>query len=380
MKKTIAMLLALILLLGILAGCGSQSAEPETTEAEEPAPTEAPVEPEDPEAPEEPAEPAEPLTIIDGAGREVVLEKAPERVAVINRYNLELIRACGLIDKVVAVDDSIIENAVYWPEFGPEDSFGSSSEINYEALAEFEPDVLITAFVSDDLVAALEPFGIPVVALIGYNVDMNSQIDVLDQLFGETEGSIALRAFFNELNDYITEVAASIPEEERKTAVWESIKDYSVAKASNDWGKMIERAGGINVFADAAFESSDIDGEAFLVADPDFIFKMVAATGADLSGYTPPSEEDYLAATEAYLGRPGFGEITAVQNGDVRFVTSFAMGGMGKLIGTAYIAKWMYPEYYEDLDPDAVFARWLEEFQNIDYVEGQSWRIGDHQN
>ena len=381
MKRMLALFLAVLLLAALLSGCGSKQAEaPQPTAAPAPEtakPADSPKATEAPKATETPA-PAQPIIVTDAIGREVELPGRLSRVAVLNRYNLELIRACGLIDKVIAVDDSIIENHVYWPEFEAKDSFGSSNEVNVEALAEFEPEALITAFYSEDIEKSLAPFNIPVIALVGYDVNMNNSIDVIEQVFGQTEGSVALRTFFNAVNDSIAETSAKIPDEDRKTAVWESVKDYSAVKANNDWGKMIERAGGINVFADVAFENSDIDGEAYLVANPDFIFKMVAASGKDLSGYTPPSEADYLAATEAYLARPGFGEITAVQNGDVRFVTSFAMGGMGKLVGTAYIAKWMYPDQYRDLDPDAIFGRWLEEFQNIAFVEGQSWRIGDH--
>ncbi len=51
-----------------------------------------------------------PVTFTDDAGHEITLDKQVTRVAVSNRYNLELIRACGYIDRVVGVDDSIIEN------------------------------------------------------------------------------------------------------------------------------------------------------------------------------------------------------------------------------------------------------------------------------
>ena len=366
MKKNLLCAAILLSLLVGLTACGGQT-ETMTSPLNTPAGQEAEKTPET-------------VTILDGTGREVEIVAPLTRVAVVNRYDLELLRACGQIVKVVGVDDSIIENAVYWPEFAPENSFGDGNELNYEAIAELEPQALITPFVTDDLVAAMEPFGIPVVGLVGYNVELNGQIDVIESLFGPSEDSASLRAFFNEVNDTVAAIAAAIPEAERKSAVWESIKDYSVARSGNDWGKMIERAGGVNAFADAAFDNTEIDAESFIVANPDYLFKMVAGTGLDLSGYTPPSEEDYLAAQAAYLARPGFQELSAVHDGNVRFVTSFAMGGMGKLIGTAYIAKWLYPDRFETLDPDAVFGRWLEEFQHISFTEGQSWRVGDHIN
>ena len=390
MKKRIAMLLALIMLVSLLAGCGNQSAAPAATEAPAqsepaaepaaPAEAETPAEPEAPAEPEQAEEPAGPITVIDGQGREVVLPNGyATRAAVANRYNLELIRACGLIDCVVGVDDSIIENHVYWPEFTEADSYGSGSELNFEAIAALEPDVFITIYADDATVDTLAKFDIPVVVVVGYNVDMNASIDIIDQVFGQPEKSQAIRDFFNELSGEIAARTENIPEGERKVAVWESIKEYAVANGKNDWGKMIERAGGINGFGDTYLgDASNVDAEAYIAVNPDFIFKMVAGTGLDLSGYTAPSAEDYTAATESYLARAGIGEVKAIQDGNLYFVTSFQCGGMGKLMGTAYLAKFMYPEQFADFDPDAAFTRWLEEFQNIAFSPDQNYRVGDH--
>ena len=57
------------------------------------------------------------------------------------------------------MDSSIIENHVYWPEFSEENSFGSQNDVNYEVIAEMEPDVVITAFYSEDLENALNEAG-----------------------------------------------------------------------------------------------------------------------------------------------------------------------------------------------------------------------------
>ena len=45
----------------------------------------------------------------DDVGREIVLEKPLTRVVVALRYNSELIRAIGSIDKVIAVGKSLIQ-------------------------------------------------------------------------------------------------------------------------------------------------------------------------------------------------------------------------------------------------------------------------------
>ena len=380
MKKTTALMLAAVLACGMLTACSggsnTTSQNSSVSEAAASAVSESSAASETADAATE-SSAAETILVTDAVGRKVELSGLVEKAAVINRYNLELIRGCGYIDKVVGVDSSIIENHVYWPEFSEENSFGSQNDVNYEVIAEMEPDVVITAFYSEDMENALKAFNIPVVALIGYDQDINRQIDIIETMFGQSEKSVALRSFFNETSESISGIVAGIPEGERKTVAWESIKDYSIANGSNAWGEMMVLAGGINVFGDASFESADVDAEAFVTANPDFIFKMVAASGADLSGYTPPSAEDYKAAADAYLARPGFGEIKAVQDENVYFVTSFSMGGLGKILGSSYIVKWLYPDAAASFDPDKVFATWLEEFQNIDYVEGQHCRIGD---
>lgn len=384
MKKALSLVLAVMLIIGMLSGCGSTAAKP-TEPAQTTAPTAEATEAPTTEAPatEPVTEPVETsFTLIDASGREVELNcprGGVTKVAVINRYNLELLRATGHLEEVVGVDASIIENAIYWPEFKPEQSYGNQQEPNYELIASMEPNCVLTPFVTDELINAMEPFGIPVVSLIGYSTDLNAQVDIIEEMFGVTEKAEAFRAFYTEVNRMVDECAAKIPESEKKTAIWESIKEYSACTGKNDWNLAMLRAGVVDPFADVDLSNTQVDAEAMINANPDFIFKMVAGTGLDLSGYTPPSAEDYAAAAEAYVARPGFEVVKAVEDGNVYFVTSFCYGGMGKLISSCYVGKIVYPEYFADLDADAVFATWMEEFQNIDFVSGHTARLGDIQ-
>ena len=34
-------------------------------------------------------------------------------------------------------------------------------------------------------------------------------------------------------------------------------------------------------------------------------------------------------------------------------------GRLGKMIGAAYMAKWLYPDLMTELDPDALFTQWM---------------------
>lgn len=43
-----------------------------------------------------------------------------------------------------------------------------------------------------------------------------------------------------------------------------------------------------------------------------------------------------------------------------------------KIVGALQIAKWLYPDRFTDIDPDAVMRQWLEEFQGVP-APGHYW-------
>ncbi|MEZ5336602.1 MAG: iron ABC transporter substrate-binding protein, partial [Methanolobus sp.] len=65
--------------------------------------------------------------------------------------------------------------------------------------------------------------------------------------------------------------------------------------------------------------------------------------------------------------RPELSETTAVQNGDVYFISFDVAGGARKKFGPMYLAKELYPELYTDMDPDEILREYLENYQGLDY-------------
>ena len=86
--------------------------------------------------------------------------------------------------------------------------------------------------------------------------------------------------------------------------------------------------------------------------------------------YSPPPLEQFREVYQSIISRPAWDSVKAVKNDEIYFMTQFSHGGACKLVGTMYIAKWLYPDLLPELDPDEVFRAWMEDFQGFKNVEG----------
>lgn len=361
-KKVLAGLAAALML--SLAGCSAKATEPTEAVAQssEAAGGQASV----PGSPESDADTPESGTdiFVDDLGREVELTLPITRACVANRYNNELIRAVGAGGSVVGVDIYTSQDEVYWPQFGENETFGKD-EYDYEKIVALDPQVLVVPKngVVEESIKKLEPFGIKVVVITGWdNSDVPKQIRLCGQLFCREEKAEELVAFYQKPVDYMKEQLKQV--KEPKTVYWEYGGDYTtcIPGTSNDgWHNMILMAGGENIFGDASLAGKDIDPEKILMADPDLIVKVYAGEVVGNSGvFTAPPQEEFAAKADTMLQREGWSDLTAVKDGNFYLNTAFMSGGLGKMIGAAHMAKWLYPDLMTGLDPDALFAQWME--------------------
>ena len=370
-KQIFSLLTAMMMVLSLCAcGQGNAPAAPPASPPAESGGSPAPK-------PEGPAT----ITLTDNVGRQVELPCPVERCAVALRYTNELIRACGAIDKVIAVDLNTAQDRDYWGMFDPGQVIGKSQrELDYERIIQLAPQVLILPSNGsyEEAAEKLAPFGIQVFVLSGYDTaGFASQCEVIGKMFGVEEQAEKFCSYFTEKLDYIHRQLEGV---EPRTYYYEGNTDYTTALPGDYFYDMFRLAHGQSIFADAAGVSAgQVDPEEVIRRAPDVIIKIItpdkARTGTGL--YEPPEKAQFARSCQDIQARPGWQDIPAVKNGDIYLMTQFSHGGACKLVGTMYAAKWLYPDLLPDLDPDEVFRAWLEDFQGFRNIEGHFYTAGE---
>ncbi|MDI9395054.1 MAG: ABC transporter substrate-binding protein [Euryarchaeota archaeon] len=317
----------------------------------------------------------ETITLVDSVGRKVTMKHPVEKAVVVDRYNNEMIRACGAIDKVVAVDMNTAQDRNYWSIFDTDNVVGKGcTEYDYEKVIEQAPDIFIISDISpyEETEAKLEPFDIPVYALIAYvPSQFEENVKNTGKIFGVEEGAQEFFEYFDSKLRYIKENLEGV---EKKSVYFETTTAYKTTFPGSGYHEIIEYAGGENIFASdyKSFSSADIDPEMVIDRNPDVIVKLITADQA-ISGsgiYQPPTKEDFQKAYQEIISRPGWDSINAVKNNEIYFMSQFGQGGACKLVGTIYLSEWMYPEILTELNPEEVFKDWMEKFQKFEYIDG----------
>ncbi|MFV0525034.1 MAG: ABC transporter substrate-binding protein [Acidimicrobiales bacterium] len=290
------------LLAGVLAAC-SDSATGDTTDdsmettAPEGAVAEDGTTSTEAAAVTDPGDGAFPVELDTPSGT-VTIAAAPERIVSLSPTATEMLFAMGAGDQVEAADSY----SNYPPEAPTTDL--SAFEPNLEAIAAYEPDLLVMSQPDDVVVAGMEDIDVPVLILPAAQSldDTYDQIALLGMATGHLDGSAATNA---EIRAGVEAAVADQPASTEPVRVYHELDDtfYSASSASFI-GQLYDLLGWENI-ADAADPDGtgypQLQAEEILGADPTVI------VFTDAYGYTAAD----IAA------RPGWDQLTAVETGSV---------------------------------------------------------------
>ena len=378
MKKILALLLAALLLMSLLAACGSQPA---------PAPAEAPAQQEAPAEPEKPAT----IEVTDMKGRTVMLPADIQRVVV--TFNMEEYFAVAGeegIDKLVGWSHKYWEGrrqdaydaftAVY-PQLADIPDVGYNGDISIEAIISLQPDVVLASSTGANY-NALEPAfdnlraaGIECVFFDFHKQTAETHcqsVQLLGTILGQEERAQEIADFYTEQMSVVTERLADLPDEARPRVYMEFSMgpgQYGNTWSEQMWGALIRTCGGTNIAAGMEGVSVDIAPEQVISANPEVII-FACSPRNDVSdnivvGY---SADEALAREhmEAYKTRDGWANLDAVKNNRMGGLYHDLSRHIFDFAGAQFLAKMIQPELFADLNPEANLAEFFERFMPVD--------------
>lgn len=322
MKKIIALILAITLLFSFAACSGStDNGETNTTDTNMS------------------AEVSFPVKVTDQLGREVTIEKKPEKIVSGYYISTSLLVALGLEDNLVGIEAKASSRPIYKlaaPQLLELPSVGTAKNFDLEGCTALNPDLVILPAKLKDSIPALEELGIKVLAVNPEDGDLlNEAIDLVAKATGTTERANELKAFNDKL---IGEISAAVKGSEKPSVYLSSNGTFTAAAGAKMYqNTIIENAGGTNAAAEITDTSwAKVSYEQINKWNPDVI---VIASDAD---YT----------VEDVLSDSAVSQVTAVKEKKVyKMPDSFESWDSpvpSGILGTAWLANKLHPEKYSD--------------------------------
>ncbi|WP_165251877.1 ABC transporter substrate-binding protein [Paludisphaera soli] len=248
-----------------------------------------------------------PVELVDSLGRTVRVEKPAERVVSLAPSNTEILFAVGAGGSVVGV--TMMDD--FPPEAKERTSVGgmAPSSINLETLAALRPDlVLATGGVQQPIVEPLERLGVAVVTLDAERPeDVASNIRTVGRLTGRDAEAEAVASAFEARIAGVRRRVADRGDARRPKVLYLLYDEPLMTVGPGTFlGRMIEAAGGENVFADVAARYPTPSDEEVLVRAPE----IVLATFGLMGGGGRSGEE----GRRRLLARPGWADVPAVRD------------------------------------------------------------------
>jgi iron complex transport system substrate-binding protein len=209
-----------------------------------------------------------PVVIGTGA-RAVTIPSEPRRIVSLSPTATEMLFAIGAGDQVVAVDDQS-----NYPAQAPTTKL-SGYEPNAEAIAGYDPDLVVYANDLGDVAPALAELGVPALMepAAASLRDAYAQIDELGRATGHESNA---RALVSQMRARIARIVASVPTSARGLTYYHELDDTYYSVTSKTFIGRVYALFGLRDIADAAAPAASgypqLSPEYILRADPDLIF------------------------------------------------------------------------------------------------------------
>jgi iron complex transport system substrate-binding protein len=252
----------------------------------------------------------------------------PQRIASLSAGHTEILYAIGAGDQVVAVDKtSDCPRAV--DDLPQVDAFTPS----VEAIADLEADLVVIFFDPGDLQSSLRGLDIPVLNLASPgSVDgVYEQVELLGEASGHGDEAAALIAV---MQADVEDIRSEIGDLADAPSVFHEIDNtYFTAGPGSFIADLYDILGAENIASATGQAFPQMSAEAIIEADPEVIVL---------------ADEDAGESPDTVRDRPGWDNISAVQNGRIHVIDPDIVSRPGPRLVEALrtLAAYLYPELF----------------------------------
>ncbi len=269
-----------------------------------------------------------PILITNSHGQTISIEKPPERIISLSPAHTEIFYAIGAGDRLVGRDR--------FSDFPPETSekavVGDAFSLNLEAIVALEPDLVYTTF--EGPIDPLEGLGIDVLYLEPA-LTVEGVLDNIRLIGRITLHEEEAKGLADDIAERISAVVNMIPDGERSPRVFYEIDPGLFTVGPNSFiGNVLNMLSVNNVASDARNPYPQLSLEAIVEADPEII----------LLGDSKEFLQNGIT-THQVTTRPGWGNITAVRNGEIHPFDDSLLSRPGPRLadGVEQLAELFYP-------------------------------------
>ena len=313
-----------------------------------------------------------PRTIVTATGENVTIYKPLKRMVVLNTDIAEAIRVLGAKDKIVGISDTIEKRTIFFPEISKKQVVGSWKEIDPEAVLRLEPDAVFAygtwpgpEYIEDKL-----PPSVTVIRLDFFKPEeLREGMETFGYLLDEEANASRYLEWHDKYVGEIEDKVSDILEDEKPKVFLDKSKMDSISERKTfskgaGMHQLCELAGGDNIAITAELVGTypTIETEEILEQDPAVIVGL-----SRKGGYKTDDESGLEEEYKRIVKLPGFGNVTAVEDDRVYLIDGSITFGAVYPVGLAYMAKWFYPEKFEDFYPQAIHQEYVDNFCGIEF-------------
>lgn len=352
---------------------------------------------------------ADEITVTDVAGRNVTLEAPAERVILGEGRQIYLVGILEPEDPFAHVvgwredfsqadPDNYARYLERFPEIEAIPTFGGFKDgtFDVEQAASLTPDVVMMNIEAktatedagyDDKLAELD---IPIVYVDFREDPIKNTIPsmrIIGKLLGDEAAAEEFITFAEEQLARVTDVIEQA-DPERPSVFIDRAGGYSdeccMSFGPANFGEYVALAGGTNIAADIIPNTfGTLNPEQIIAADPDHM----VVTGGSWDAYVPGGDwvgvgpgadmEKAQAKLEALTERTAMTGIQAVESYNVHAIWHQFYNSPYYFVAIQRLAKWLHPDLFADLDPEATMAELHDRFLPIDYEPGYWLSLND---